>query len=201
MLGVWNLVSAATMAVFVLFALEELGTTRTGYGLLFTAWAVGGLLGSLVATRVIDRLGHARSLLTAVAVGALSYTGMIFVSNPFLAGGLFLMEGVVVVIWNVITVSARQALVPAELFGRVNSVYRFVGLGRAAARRPARWRGGPGLRAAGPVRDRRHHAGGAGRCGPGASSPGPTFDTAFDRAGPTDVDMLQVLDESDAPPP
>ena len=129
MLAVWNLVSAASMAVLVLFALEELGTTRTGYGLLFTAWAVGGLLGSLVATRVIARLGHARSLITAVMVGALSYTGMIFVTNPFVAGGLFLMEGVVVVIWNVITVSARQALVPAELFGRVNSVYRFVGWG------------------------------------------------------------------------
>lgn len=40
-----------------------------------------------------------------------------------------MLEGVAVGIWNVITVSARQALVPAELFGRVNSVYRFGGWG------------------------------------------------------------------------
>jgi len=129
MLSVWNLVSAATMAVFVLFALDELDMTRTGYGLLFTAWAVGGLLGSVIATRVISWLGHARALLTAVLIGAVSYTGMIFVRNPIMAGAFFTLEGVVVVVWNVITVSARQALVPAELFGRVNSVYRFVGWG------------------------------------------------------------------------
>jgi MFS family permease len=32
-------------------------------------------------------------------------------------------------LWNVITVSLRQRLIPAELFGRVNSVYRFLGTG------------------------------------------------------------------------
>jgi len=31
--------------------------------------------------------------------------------------------------WNVITVSLRQRLIPPELFGRVNSVYRFLGTG------------------------------------------------------------------------
>lgn len=34
--------------------------------------------------------------------------------------------------WNVITVSMRQRLIPAELFGRVNSVYRFIGTGSTA---------------------------------------------------------------------
>jgi MFS family permease len=31
--------------------------------------------------------------------------------------------------WNVVTVSLRQRVIPAELFGRVNSVYRFIGTG------------------------------------------------------------------------
>jgi predicted MFS family arabinose efflux permease len=31
--------------------------------------------------------------------------------------------------WNIITVSLRQRLIPPELFGRVNSVYRFLGTG------------------------------------------------------------------------
>ncbi|MFM8001537.1 MAG: hypothetical protein ACKPAJ_03860, partial [Actinomycetota bacterium] len=34
--------------------------------------------------------------------------------------------------WNVITVSMRQRLIPTELFGRVNSVYRFIGTGSTA---------------------------------------------------------------------
>lgn len=33
------------------------------------------------------------------------------------------------VIWNVITVSLRQSLIPDALLGRVNSVYRFLGWG------------------------------------------------------------------------
>ena len=129
MLGVWNLVSAATQAVFVLFALEDLGLHNVGYGLLFTAWAVGGLLGSFVATRVIKRLGHAAALMVAVAAGAVSYAGIAATSSPWVVGAFFAVEGVAVVVWNVITVSARQALVPPELFGRVNSVYRFIGWG------------------------------------------------------------------------
>ena len=32
-------------------------------------------------------------------------------------------------VWNVITVSLRQALIPDRILGRVNSVYRFLGWG------------------------------------------------------------------------
>ena len=35
----------------------------------------------------------------------------------------------VAVLWNVITVSLRQAVIPDRLLGRVNSVYRFFGWG------------------------------------------------------------------------
>ena len=35
-------------------------------------------------------------------------------------------------VWNVLTVSLRQRLIPADLFGRVNSVYRFLGTGTSA---------------------------------------------------------------------
>jgi MFS family permease len=33
------------------------------------------------------------------------------------------------IVWNVITVSLRQAIIPDHLLGRVNSVYRFFGWG------------------------------------------------------------------------
>jgi MFS family permease len=32
-------------------------------------------------------------------------------------------------VWNVITVSLRQSLIPDRILGRVNSVYRFIGWG------------------------------------------------------------------------
>ncbi len=44
--------------------------------------------------------------------------------------GLFMaLNGFFVSLWNVVTVSLRQALVPRELLGRVNSVYRMLGWG------------------------------------------------------------------------
>ena len=39
------------------------------------------------------------------------------------------LSGVFIVTWNVITVSLRQRMIPDQLFGRVNSMYRFIGGG------------------------------------------------------------------------
>jgi MFS family permease len=38
-------------------------------------------------------------------------------------------NGFFVTMWNVVTVTLRQRIVPAELLGRVNSVYRMLGWG------------------------------------------------------------------------
>ena len=38
-------------------------------------------------------------------------------------------QGFAVTMWNVVTVSLRQQVVPAHLLGRVNSVYRMLGWG------------------------------------------------------------------------
>jgi MFS family permease len=42
---------------------------------------------------------------------------------------LLTLEYFAVVMWNVVTVSLRQAIIPDALLGRVNSVYRFVAWG------------------------------------------------------------------------
>jgi hypothetical protein len=35
-------------------------------------------------------------------------------------------------VWNIVTVSLRQQVIPTGLFGRVNSVYRWIGTGSTA---------------------------------------------------------------------
>lgn len=42
---------------------------------------------------------------------------------------LFTIEALLGILWNVITVSLRQTIIPAHLLGRVNSVYRFFAWG------------------------------------------------------------------------
>jgi MFS family permease len=44
-------------------------------------------------------------------------------------GSAFLIGGVTIAIWNVITVSLRQRITPPRLLGRLNSAYRLVAWG------------------------------------------------------------------------
>jgi len=129
MLGIWNLLTTASGAVFVLFATEDLHVSTAGFGLLFSAGAVGSILGSVFATRVIGTVGAGTALLTAVVVSGLAYFVVALTSNAYLVGVMGALGGFLAIVWNVITVSLRQAIIPDELLGRVNSVYRFLGWG------------------------------------------------------------------------
>jgi MFS family permease len=129
MLGVWNLLTTASVAVFVLFATEDLHVSKTGYGLLFSAGAVGSLVGTLFATRIARRLGPGTALLSAVVISGFLGLGVAMTSNAYLVGVFGAVGSLLSVVWNVITVSLRQAIIPDALLGRVNSVYRFLGWG------------------------------------------------------------------------
>jgi MFS family permease len=129
MLGVFNMMFAAAFAIFVLFAQDILGLGSFGFGVLMTAGAVGGLLGSFAADRVIARFGSGRALFGCALISAVTSAVIAMSTSPFLVAAMLALEGITMVTWNVITVSLRQAIIPARLFGRVNSVYRLLGLG------------------------------------------------------------------------
>ncbi len=129
MLGVFNMTFAATQAIFVLFAQDVLGLGSFGYGVLLTSGAVGGLVGSLMADGIIARLGSGRTLQASVLVSAVVLTVVALSESALVVWAVFLLIGITIVVWNVITVSFRQAVVPEDIFGRVNSVYRLLGWG------------------------------------------------------------------------
>jgi MFS family permease len=129
MLGVFNMTFAATDAIFVLFAQDVLGLGSFGYGVLVTSGAVGGLVGSLMADRIIARLGSGRALQASVLVSTVVLTAVALSESAFVVWAVFLLVGITIVVWNVITVSFRQAVIPQNIFGRVNSVYRLLGWG------------------------------------------------------------------------
>jgi MFS family permease len=129
MLGVFNMTLAATDAIFVLFAQDILGLGSFGYGVLLTSGAVGGLIGSLMADRIIVWLGSGRALQAAVLVSAVVLSVVALSESAIVVWAAFLLIGMTGVVWNVITVSFRQAVVPQDIFGRVNSVYRLLGWG------------------------------------------------------------------------
>ena len=129
LLGIMNGISMAMFAIEVLFAQEILGLDARGFGLLATAAAIGGVIGSQVAPNITKRIGPGPSLYLTLFGGAVTGVVIGLTSNAYVVGamlGLFMFTAIV---WNVITVSLRQSVIPDHLLGRVNSVYRLFGWG------------------------------------------------------------------------
>jgi Na+/melibiose symporter-like transporter len=80
--GVANLADSAMDAILVLFAQDELRLGSVGYGLLLTSFAVGGVLGSLVAVRVSRVLGSGTVIVGGILVGAVMALGIGLTSAP-----------------------------------------------------------------------------------------------------------------------
>src|SRR5690625_5713498 len=89
--------------------------------------ATGAIAGSLLAERIVGRLTEGRSLLLALVVFAAGYGTIGLLSSAPWVWAVSVVIGLAIVVWNVITVSLRQRIVPDHLLGRVNAVYRFFG--------------------------------------------------------------------------
>ena len=128
-LGLMNALGAMMTAVFILFAQEVLKTSVFVFAILGTSGAVGGVIGGIVAPKISKKLGSGKSLALTLAV--MPITGLVvgFTSYWQVLWVLTAISTVFAVLWNVITVSLRQSIIPSELLGRVNSVYRFFGWG------------------------------------------------------------------------
>jgi len=133
LLAVLAAVSGAFWAVAALYAASILGLGPAGFGVLLAVGAAGSLAGSLLAEPLAARLGTAGAIRLAVAVVTLATAGLAATRSPLVAGALLIVNGVAVLVWNVVTVSLRQAIIPDRLLGRVGSAYLFIGLGAQPA--------------------------------------------------------------------
>ncbi len=128
-LGVLNAIGMMTFAALVLFAQEVLDTGPTAFAILMTGGAVGGVIGGWTAASVARRIGTGPSLwLVLITSGVATFTVGLMSWWPAV-WLLFAIEVGVGTLWNVITVSLRQSIIPDHLLGRVNSVYRFFAWG------------------------------------------------------------------------
>ncbi|WP_169745790.1 MFS transporter [Actinocatenispora sera] len=124
-----NLVTTVAVALLVLYTRDVLHLDSLGYGLLVAAFAVGGVLGSLLAGRLARAIGGRPALLTALVLGALGAAGIALAPHPVPAAVAVGVFGAANGLWGVVAVSLRQSLVPDALFGRVTSAFRLVTLG------------------------------------------------------------------------
>ena len=131
MLGCVNFAGALGAAIWVKYAADELGVTGSLYGALLALLAIGSILGGFIGDRIASALGR-RTILYAYVVFCVDGLIYTFFPNIAIIATWMLFMGVASTTWNIVTVSLRQRLIPEELFGRANSVYRFVGTGSAS---------------------------------------------------------------------
>jgi MFS family permease len=130
--GLANLAGSATDALLVLYAVRRLGLSASVVGLVFSAGAVGGLVGAVAAARIARVIGEGRTIPLSAVVFAGAGIAVPLASLgapvPLLLAGWFL-ESFGVIVYNVTQVSFRQRLCPPGLLGRMNASVRFIVFG------------------------------------------------------------------------
>src|ERR1035437_6047011 len=143
-LGVSSFCNTMGLATLVLLVTETLKVSSRFYGILLAAAAVGSVLGGLLNPGLARRLGQVPSLVIAMGAVSVIYVGIGLAPNAPVMAALEVCNGFVVTMWNIVTVTLRQRIVPNDMLGRVNSAYRMIGWGLMAG-----GGGGGGVGAAG----------------------------------------------------
>jgi len=128
-LGLLNGFNMIGMAILVLFAQEVLLTSPFEFALMLTGSAAGAIAGGWSASWLSRLVGSGTSLLLTLVASGLTSLLIGLSSNWIIVWIFFVIAMFFAVLWNVITVSLRQLIIPDHLLGRVNSVYRFIAWG------------------------------------------------------------------------
>jgi hypothetical protein len=116
--------------LLVLLAVGPMGTSETVFGLILAGGAVGGSWGRCSPRR---SCAGSRSALqvTALAVAAVGNFVLAAFPTPVLATVVLSTTSFSFALWNVLSVTIRQRLVPAAVLGRVNAASRTLSMAAA----------------------------------------------------------------------
>lgn len=124
--GVTSLLQSMPNAVVVLYALEVVHLSPAGFGIIMTATGLGALLGGSIAPWLSAHLGRTTTLAWTSLLFPVPLAAMSLTTDAAIGCTLYGLSAMLVMVGNVLTMSLRQALIPEELFGRVQGSYRTV---------------------------------------------------------------------------
>lgn len=127
--GFGNLLHQMVVIGVVLHAQENLGLSAQAYGLTLAGGAVGGIAGSLLGERIVRHLGPARTMQLALLAWGPCFALVALAPGPLTLALCFAASEFTGFVWDVVSVSTRQRMIPDRLRGRVNSLYRLLAWG------------------------------------------------------------------------
>ncbi|MFJ6772019.1 MFS transporter [Kitasatospora sp. NPDC091257] len=127
--GVINAVYLGQIAVFVILVHDVLGLPDSAYGALLAAGAVGGVIGSTVASRLSTAIGRVPALVGGLATMGVAGLAVGATDRVWVVSAAYCATGFALMVWNVVAVSLRQTIIPDRMLGRATGVYRLFAWG------------------------------------------------------------------------
>lgn len=118
----FNITWAAPWGILVLYATEHLNMGPVGFGMLTTASAVGGLVGTLSFGWLERRISFATLMKVCLSLEVLMHLAFALTTSGTVALIIMFGFGTYAFVWGTISTTVRQRLVPHALQGRVGSV-------------------------------------------------------------------------------
>ncbi len=119
----------AGFPLLVIVLAQRQGATPFAIGLLFAVQGIGAIVGSIAAVQLQQRIRYGPAIIGSVSAWAVVWPLLALAPNPALLAvvtGLLAISGP---LYDVVQFSYRLSLIPDELQGRVNSVFRLLAFG------------------------------------------------------------------------
>jgi predicted MFS family arabinose efflux permease len=119
----FNVTFGAAWSVLVLYSIERLGMGHLGFGLLTSALACGGILGTVSYGWLERHVSLGNIMRGGLVLETLTHLALALTTVPAVALAIFFLFGAHAFIWGTTSTSVRQRAVPTHVQGRVQSVY------------------------------------------------------------------------------
>ena len=126
--GGCNFVGAGLLPVLLVLVKQQHGSSLA-YGTILTIGGIGAIVGSLLGAPIQRRFRFGTVIIGTIWLEALCFPLYAIAPNPLLLGVISACLFVAGPIYNVVQFSYRLSLIPDELQGRVNSVFRLLAFG------------------------------------------------------------------------
>jgi MFS family permease len=120
----FNVTYGAAWSVLVLYAIQRLGMDEVGFGLITTAIAVGGVIGTASYGRLERRFHLGDIMRVGLLIETITHLVLALTTSAVVALAMLVVFGAHAFVWGTTSTVVRQRSVPDEFLGRVGGVYR-----------------------------------------------------------------------------